>query len=58
MKQLRVVHADGENVFLDNPQIDVMENGALLVFEDRARTQLIAAFGVGMWGAFYVEDQV
>lgn len=56
MKQLRIVHGDGEAVFRDNPQVD-FQDGALIVFEDRARTQFLAAFNAQAWGMFFVENQ-
>lgn len=56
MKQLRVEHGSGSTVFRDNPQID-FQGEALIVFADRARTEIIGVFAGGAWGIALIEDQ-
>lgn len=56
VKQLRVIHGDGETIFRDNPQLD-FQGDTLLIFEDRGRTQFLAGFAGAAWGMFFVEDQ-
>ncbi|ASN67440.1 hypothetical protein 7S11_2 [uncultured Caudovirales phage] len=55
MKQLRVTHADGEEVFPGESSFGIDE-GILLVFADRTQNVIIKAYNRELWAFAEYED--